>query len=143
MATVVQLQWVEYPLSGGNPAHRRPVIPVAIQHPDAAAAVREKHCLALVDTGATGLRIGSEIARELGLPTTGEETTWRSGVLAPTPLVAAKLIIPKTTVWEGSFPQDDLRECGIDAILGMNVLRNFVLQINGPRLRGSLTWLGR
>jgi hypothetical protein len=97
-----------------------------------------------VDTGATGLRLGKDISLHLGLPTNGEETTWRSGILAPTPLVTAKLVIAKTQSWEGSFPQDDLGDsCGFDAILGMDILRHFVLQLNGPKLTGSLTWLGR
>lgn len=98
----------------------------------------------MIDTGATGLRIGSGIVSELGLPKTGEETTWRSGIRAKTALVAAKLIIARTSVWEGSFPEDDLDDtCGFAAILGMDILRHFVLQLNGPKLGGSLTWLGR
>jgi len=91
--------------------------------------------LALIDTGATFCSIDESVLQALGVPPYG--VTDVIGVSGPIqqPTYPAGLSFPGTPIPPIAFADfigARLKEAGIIAIIGRNVLRDFVLVYNGP-----------
>lgn len=135
---------INTPESAGQLARYGPLVPVTISVTPPHAATLQRLGLpvptpesgqALIDTGASLCAIDDTVVRSLGIPqfgTTAVHTPTGPGQLATYP---ASLSFPGTTLPNITFVDfmgSPLREQGIIALIGRNVLTNFVLVYNGP-----------
>ena len=90
---------------------------------------------ALIDTGSTLCAVDESIVKSLGIPPTGSEAILTPGGPSQRPTYPASLSFPGTTLPNISFTNfigSPLQASGIVAIIGRNVLKDFVFVYNGP-----------
>jgi len=132
------------PDSAARLATEGPTVPVAIGLTPSVISYLRSHGrpiamplagLALIDTGATVCAVDEALIRSLNVPPSGVTTIATPSGVAQHATFPAALSFPGTTLPDVSFADvigAPLRGQGIVAIIGRNVLRNFVLIYNGP-----------
>ncbi len=89
---------------------------------------------AFIDTGATGCAVSQDVARRLGLKTTGtRKFTGASGdEVADLTKVNLGLLTSTHTQFFGPVTTSIVTQRGFDVIVGMSILMRGVLNVNGP-----------
>ncbi len=91
--------------------------------------------LALIDTGATLCMVDVSVLGELGVPPSGIENIIGATGQGKQPTYPASLAFPGTPIPPIAFTNfigSNLKDAGIIALLGRNVLMSFVIVYNGP-----------
>jgi hypothetical protein len=129
-----------------------PCIPVAIAVPQQLAQVLQGlgqpvppavTGLALIDTGASICAIDEDALRKLGIPPFGYMPILTPAGQGTQPTYPASLSFPGTPLPNVSFANfvgSPLAQQGILALIGRNVLQDFVLHYNGPGSHFSLAF---
>lgn len=121
-----------------------PTIPVAVslvkEHVDYLTKVGQPlpkavTGLALIDTGATLCMVDVTVIQDLGVPPSGVTNIVGATGAGNQPTYPASLSFPGTPIPPIAFTDfvgGNLKAAGIIAILGRNILKQFVLVYNGP-----------
>ena len=97
----------------------------------------------MIDTGASLCAIDEAAAVSLGIPPAGAQAIFTPAGPASQPTYPASLSFPATTLPNITFAEfvgAPIQASGIIAIIGRNVLRDFVLIYNGPGGSVSLAY---
>lgn len=135
---------INTPASAGRLVNGGPTIPVTVslvrEHVDQLAKEGKPvpnavTGLALIDTGATLCMVDVSILEELGVPPSGIENIIGATRQGKQPTYPASLSFPGTPIPPIAFTNfigSNLKDAGIIALLGRNILRDFVMVYNGP-----------
>lgn len=135
---------INTPASSEQLARYGPTVPVTISVTARHAAILQKlnlpvptpeSGLALIDTGATFCAVDDDVVKSLGIPQFGTTAVHTPSGAAQLPTYPAALSFPGTTLPNISFADfmgSPLKVQGIIALIGRNVLMDFVLVYNGP-----------
>ena len=130
--------------SSAQLARYGPVVPVTIGVTARHAEILQKLKLpvptpqsgqALIDTGATYCAVDTAVVKALGIPQYGTTPVYTPAGAAQLPTYPASLSFPGTTLPNISFTDfmgSPLKVQGIIALIGRNILTDFVLVYNGP-----------
>jgi predicted aspartyl protease len=143
---------INTPDSAARLVSEGPTVPVAVAVPPSLVTYLEGKNLpvptpvtgrALIDTGASVCMVDESVVQSFNLPPFGVQTIHGAGGTAQQATYPASLSFPGTTLPNLSFIDfiaGPLQATGIIAIIGRNVLSNFVLIYNGPGGSVSLAY---
>jgi hypothetical protein len=143
---------INTPESAAQLARYGPVVPVTIGVTARHATILQKLNLAvptaisgsaLIDTGSTFCAVDGDVVKSLGIPQFGTASVYTPSGTAQLPTYPASLSFPGTTlpnITFADFMGSPLKAQGIIALIGRNVLMDFVLVYNGPGGFVSLTY---